>query len=262
MIKSIIRKVLRKFGYVLKRAPVSQKQEIFVSDEEHVVKFKRVLLNSHSYFLPKYGLHRPAVEQLLNGNLQEPLTHNLVELIYANEQGSMIHAGTFFGDMLPNFSNYVTGVVYAFEPVLENYLLAKLTVKENDLSNVILMNSALSQSIGNLRINTEQSQDLHAGGASAISEHGQICTALDIDSLNASDILLIQLDVEGHELMALEGAVKTINRCRPIIAVEDNEKNCDSFLMQQKYEFSRAIPGLSIWIPNEKQSLHSLLGSL
>ena len=113
---------------------------------------------------------------------------------------------------LPNFSKFTQGRVYAFEPVLENFVLAKLCVEQNDLTNVILMNSALSDSIANLRIDTNQKNGLHAGGGSTISNSGHICTSLKIDNLEADDIVLIQFDVEGHELEVLSGALDTIKR--------------------------------------------------
>lgn len=44
-----------------------------------------------------------------------------------------------------------------------------------------------------------------------------------IDDIVASDrsVSIIQLDVEGHEKEALTGALKTIQRCHPIIILED-----------------------------------------
>jgi FkbM family methyltransferase len=43
-----------------------------------------------------------------------------------------------------------------------------------------------------------------------------------IDSLRLQHIDLIKLDIEGYEIFALMGAVKTIQRCRPAIILEKN----------------------------------------
>lgn len=42
-----------------------------------------------------------------------------------------------------------------------------------------------------------------------------------IDSLQLDDCDLIYLDIEGYEVAALQGALDTIERCRPVIGVED-----------------------------------------
>lgn len=260
--KRLIGNLVRKLGYEISRIEPMQNKRIEFTEDSYELHFKKIIIDRSEYFVPGYAMHRPAVRDMFKGKLFEPKTHELVQMLGEQKSGSIIHAGTFFGDMLPNFSKFVNGSVYAFEPVLENFILAKLSVASNKLSNVILFNSALSADISNLRINTTQKDDLHAGGASHISEHGQICTALTIDSLDAEDIILIQLDVEGHELEALEGAVETIKRCRPVIAVEDNDDNCKSFLVKNNYSKARKIPGLTVWAPKENSSVFELINSI
>jgi FkbM family methyltransferase len=237
---------------IIKKASTQDKHDIeFLNDENFQIEFTNLTLSGNQYFVPKYALHRPAVNDLLNGSLYEPDTHNFVREFCESFNGSIVHAGTFFGDMIPNFSKSVSGKVYAFEPVFENYILAKLCVNSNKLSNVILMNSALSDDLGNLYINTSGRDGKHAGGGSKISDMGDICVAINIDRLNIDDLVLIQLDVEGHELIALTGAQETIKKSRPVIAIEDNNDNCTEFLFSLKYECVGEIPGLTIWVPSE-----------
>jgi len=45
------------------------------------------------------------------------------------------------------------------------------------------------------------------------------------DVLKDENVHFIKIDVEGHELQALEGLDKTIHRCRPTLLVEVNECN-------------------------------------
>jgi FkbM family methyltransferase len=259
--KKIISKLVRKFGYEISQIEPKNFQKIELFEDRYEISFSKITIETSSYFIPKYAMHRPAVKDICKGKLFEPKTHELVQALCKQKPGSIVHAGTFFGDMLPNFSKFVNGSVYAFEPVLENFILAKLSVDVNELFNVILINSALSANISNLRINTSQQDNLHAGGASSISEHGKICAALKIDCLNASDIILIQLDVEGHELEALLGAIKTIERCRPVIAIEDNNNSCESFLLTNNYLMARKIPGLEVWAPKEDSNVIKIIKS-
>lgn len=258
----MIKRLARKLGYEIRRIELVDNQQIEFTEDRYELNFKEVTIDESKYFVPTYAMHRPAVRNICDGKLFEPKTHKLIETLCSKNAGSIVHAGTFFGDMLPNFSKFVNGSVYAFEPVLENFILAKLSVDINELSNVILLNSALSANISNLRINTFERGDLHAGGASSISEHGQICASFKIDSLGASDIILIQLDVEGHELEALSGATETIARCRPVIAIEDNYNRCEGFLTTHNYSMARKIPGLEIWVPKEDPITIELVRSL
>ena len=45
-----------------------------------------------------------------------------------------------------------------------------------------------------------------------------------IDSLGLSDVDFMKIDVEGHELEAITGASATIQRCRPVLVVELEER--------------------------------------
>lgn len=207
-------------------------------------------------------IHRPAVSQLLHGAVYEPATHQFVRDLCTAFQGSIVHAGTFFGNILPSSSQEVSGKIYAFEPVCENYILARLCVKANQLDNVILMNSALSESLSSLLIDTAQSDGRHAGGGSSTSDHGEICAAIDIDRLQIDDLVLIQLDVEGHELSALKGARHAIKCSRSVIAIEDKHGNCAAFLAALNDESIGSIPGLTLWVPGENTNYRYFVPSL
>ncbi len=45
-----------------------------------------------------------------------------------------------------------------------------------------------------------------------------------VDALGLDDVDLMKVDVEGHELAALTGATATIERCRPVLVVELEER--------------------------------------
>lgn len=200
------------------------------------IEAKRVRLGGARYFVPGYAVHRPVAQSILRGELAEPAMHKLVRRVFADRQGSMIHAGTFFGDMLPSFAATCPGTLHAFEPVIENYLLARRTVLANRLPNVRLVHAALSDTIGTAEVETWQNGQHRGGGSKIVAdpsrppERRQMVPTVTIDSLGLSDLTLLQLDVEGHEFPALVGAAETIRRCRPILVLEDNRNNCRTFL--------------------------------
>lgn len=64
------------------------------------------------------------------------------------------------------------------------------------------------------------SKSIDNSGMSHVSEIGESITCNTLDSFNLTDVDLIKIDVEGHELNVLEGAVKTITASRPTLFIE------------------------------------------
>ena len=214
---------------------------------EFSVPYLRVAHRDAVFFVPRFATHRPAARKIMRGKLYEPQTHTLVARLLAARPGDMIHAGTFFGDMLPSFSRACQGTVHAFEPVFESYVAAKLCVQENALENVVLLNAALGACTGTARIDIGTETGLHRGGSSRLGTAGQLTSVLSIDGLGIADLRVLQLDVEGHELPALEGAAQTIAGAAPVILIEDNENACGDFLRARDYVEAHHIPGLTVW---------------
>ena len=212
------------------------------------------------YYVPDYARHRPTCQAILKGTYWEPGTHRIVASLMKVAPGNIVHAGAFIGDMLPSFSRAcgTTGFVYAFEPLLENYVLARLTVDHNRLSNVLLFNSGLGDRLMPCRVAHRGDKGLHAGGSSRISQTGGVSSAIvTVDGLGLDQLSILQLDVEGYELRALKGARKTLAASRPVVLIEDASDNCGSFLADIGYRRVGSIPGLYIWCPNERTDLIS-----
>jgi len=107
-------------------------------------------------------------------------------------------------------------LVVTLEPDPDNW---ECLVRNVVAPNVVAHHSAIGDSYG--RVSTfRQPHEATNYGATMIqaSEKGVPVKRVDDAHLGALDFLL--LDVEGYELPALKGAVETIKRCRPVIAVE------------------------------------------
>lgn len=208
-----------------------------------------VVVDNNKFFLPQSSVHRPACKAFLNNRYFEPNTHELIKAILAKKPGNLIHAGTFFGDMLPSFAKACgeKNKLYAFEPILEHFFLSKKVIEVNSLSNIFLFCAGLSDKLDLVKMQTSVN-NVKLGGGSRISNIGDetVCT-ISIDQLGIENLSCIQLDIEGHELSALKGGLNTIEEYKPIILIEDNEKNCHHFLLSIDYIFVGQIPGLSIW---------------
>lgn len=205
-------------------------------------------------YLPERAAHRVAVREFAEGRYYEPFTHLAFKMILDGKRGrNVVHAGAFFGDMLHTLSKSAA-TVYAFEPVLENFLFAKKNAERLGLKNVVLVNAGLGEENGLLPIRTTDKQGRFIGGGSTFHTGAQneqhvyeTAPVFRIDSLPIENVALIELDVEGFELPALKGARATIERDRPVILIEDNKDNCADFLGSLGYVLAFSTKGLSFW---------------
>lgn len=219
-----------------------------------------VTFDEATYFVPDFAAHRIVAQRILSGKYAEPGLHDLVARVMAVRPGSMVHAGTFFGDMLPSFSAKCTGTLYAFEPVLETYLMARETVAVNGLSNVVLCHAGLGASPGVGSLLTHNGDEHRGGGSRIVAEGGQQSTPiLAVDQFEIADLSLLQLDVEGSEEAALRGAARTIARTSPVIVIEDNRaNNCEDVLAGMGYRPRRKIHHNRLYLTDELESRFEL----
>ncbi len=184
-----------------------------------------------SYCVPRATRHRPASRAIIEGRVWE---HDTLEFARAvDPSGDIVHAGTFFGDFIPALarSRGEGALVWAFEPNRESYRCARVTAKLNGLRNVRLTHAALGAESANALLATSNAAGMASGGGSHIvadanqlaerQRHEQV-DVVAIDEVLGQDrqVAMIQLDVEGHEQLALSGAMATIVRCRPLIVLE------------------------------------------
>jgi FkbM family methyltransferase len=207
------------------------------------------------FFVPDYAAHRPVSQRILGRRLVSPALHLLVREVMARRPGSMVHAGTFFGDMLPSFSRKTTGTLYAFEPVMENYLLARAVMTSNSLENVLLLHAGLAADAGLAQVQTHRGKRHYGGAARIVSDptknafRPQPVPVMSIDQFHIDDLSLVQLDVEGFELPVLQGAVNTIRACEPVIVIEDNRNNCAGLLAALGYQEVGRIDNDHLYLP-------------
>ena len=170
-----------------------------------------------TYCVPRKALHRRACRAIMRGEAYEADT---IRFLTENASGDIVHGGTFFGDFLPALA-HAYDHVWAFEPNPDSFRCAQATAAMNGLGNVTLTNWGLGRSSASLSLCTERDGE-YLGGASFIVEKPGDIRIETIDSIVPPDrkVGMIQLDVEGYEAAALEGARETIRRCRPIIVLE------------------------------------------
>jgi len=132
-------------------------------------------------------------------------------------QKVIIDAGANIGNHSVYFANFLKyQKIICFEPVPDNFAL--LTKNLAPYPNIKLYEVALSHQAIKLGMYC----NLRNMGSAKIYRGGKLkVNAITLDSLNLKNVTLMKIDVEGHEPLLLEGAKDTINRCHPLILIED-----------------------------------------
>ena len=118
--------------------------------------------------------------------------------------------------------------LYCFEPFPENFeILKKNTEQHKDkcvLNMIALSNTEDLKPLYNSQLGNEGGYSLHkyetegANKSFLVKDNIQV---RKLDSYNLTDITMIKIDVENHEIEVLEGAIETIKANKPIIFIEN-----------------------------------------
>lgn len=180
--------------------------------------------------------------------------------------------GTFIGYYTLLLARIVgkEGHVVAFEPDPINYRRTRDNVRLNGMDNVQMMDAAIGGPVGELTFVSTNDQTSHLAGTYVGGEHlkgsekpsNQTIIRVHCVSLDGVMELpgiprphFIKLDLEGAEAEALKHADHVIETCRPILAVELHNPECDDamwrFCEKHRYSLSSLIHGNAITTRNQ-----------
>lgn len=140
-----------------------------------------------------------------------------------------IQAGGHAGLWPNKLKDYFKQVI-VFEPDADLFQCCQLNC---NAENVTIHNEALSSIKGKAFLKRSGSS-----GSNRIGPHGEIVETVTIDSLNLPACDAIFLDIEHHELQALEGATETLRKFKPALQIEvlDDGREIETFLKQFGYK--------------------------
>ena len=212
------------------------------------------------YYLPQ-GLPQKNIKRFEQEGSEPWLRNRMIELLN-HRPGSVISAGTYVGGLLPYLSKHAS-VVYAWEPVKEHYKCTKKMLRTNSIANVLLHHAALGNAHTPIDITTGCEGSDWLGGASSVviddvvvspllsqgnwQWRTQTVTQNCIDDFEYDNLSILQLDLEGYELTALQGAVHTIKQHTPWIIVENPSTELNSWLETHSYSFQEHYAGDSVY---------------
>lgn len=137
---------------------------------------------------------------------------------YIPEGGCVVDVGASIGDHTVTYAKWVgpTGMVWAFEPYIEAYKC--LVHNVNSYLQVAAINTALSDDVEQFDMVISN----NAGASYVVARNGSVRTET-LDCYEMDEINFIKFDIEGFEFRAIQGAIETIKRCRPVMLVEVNK---------------------------------------
>lgn len=142
-----------------------------------------------------------------------------------------VQAGGALG-LYPRLLSQMFERVYTFEPDPRSF---HFLVNNNQNDNVYKINAALGDF--NILVTLKRENDQNVGmNKVKINESNATVPQFTIDQLALDHCDLIQLDIEGYEINALQGAFDTITKFKPVIQVENATNEIRSMMEMLKYK--------------------------
>lgn len=176
--------------------------------------------------MPADESHLPDHMKALNQPLGGRLTYQLAKYNAARAYVKNFHQAVDVGGHIGLWSWVMAkdfDAVMAFEPMEIHRECWRRNME--GLENAGLYDCALGEKKGTVALETRTHG---SSGDTQVRPGAKGTTPLEtLDSFNFADVGLIKIDCEGYEEFVLRGAVDTLQRCKPVVIVE------------QKRDFSR-----------------------
>jgi FkbM family methyltransferase len=151
-----------------------------------------------------------------------------------------------------------SGRVVAFEPVPETFSLLVENARLFPHQNVTLLNVAVSDSATEVGMHVPTFDvGLRNYYQARVADDAALrIVAISIDTLELpGPVRLVKMDVEGHELPALRGMRRLIERDRPVLIVETGSEATIGFVAAKGYSIER-LPGSANVLCRPLQEAH------
>lgn len=147
-------------------------------------------------------------------------------LKHVTDRRTVVQAGGNIGIFPKYLAGYFESVL-TFEPDADNFAALKQNAPEANIGAFPYALGERQSAVGLARVRRDGSDGAEHAGLVHVSGTGDV-PMIRLDECCLTKCGLIMLDIEGYELPALQGAIRTITRCRPAIAIEVNQ-NCRFF---------------------------------
>jgi FkbM family methyltransferase len=186
---------------------------------------------------------------------------NVKRMLTISPNDVFVDVGANIGSFTIPFAKKAQKII-AFEPNNYSFELLKKNISLNHLTNVTTYNMAVSKKRGVVRF-TYTNEPLYSGitnqdestnvtvreNAKADDNNIHLVNAIDLDSvlLKEDRVNWIKIDVEGHEVDVLQGAIQTMRTHKPKILIEIWPRNLEkikAMALNLRYSIKQAYPPL------------------
>ena len=219
------------------------------------------------FFFSEKFLLKKRLERAVKNNY-EPEIKLIKEFVVTGTDG--LDVGIYRGIYSYEISKYAKTVhAFEFNPIIFSFLNRNLY---KIIKNIRLYNFGLSNKDGKaiLRIpirnklaKEENYEEFYEMGRATIHDNNEFnefrafeVNVKKLDNLQFENpISFIKIDVEGHEIEVIEGAIETINKNKPILLVEIQEKHSKKKVIDT-IKFINAL-GYKSYYFNEKELINT-----
>jgi FkbM family methyltransferase len=257
--KHLIKQLFRNFGFdIIRYKKEPDKIEYKRSVKTDALTYYETITGN--FYLPKDAPNDVVANTIINGDIFEK---EVVELgyKYIKEGSTVLDVGANFGQMSILFAKAVgdNGKVYSFDADDFVFSILNKNIKANNLDDRIkTIFGAVHNVIGETLYFPEQDfikyEAYGAYGIDYNAKEGRKLSSITIDSLNIEgEISFMKIDIQGGDLQAMQGAIKTIEKNRMPILFEyeyhfEEEYNLSfqqyvDFVDSINYKFQKVING-------------------
>jgi FkbM family methyltransferase len=207
----------------------------------------------------------------LTGDAEPEVQQALGELVKPGQTVYDVGANIGFFTILCSRLVGPQGRVYAFEPIPQNLVTLRHNIELNGLTNVVIVEKALSSSTGTAEMFVSPWSAFHSlnvDGATKQDNHGSEAGEISVETVTLDEFVqgddvrtpdLLKIDVEGAELIVVEGMRETLRSAQPLLLCElhDTKLGYEAFVDSIDYR-ARVIDGDSPELADADRNVHTI----